>query len=172
MRSRRGAIALIGLLWAVFPSIGVTEEWVKGTVASVHDGDTATVVTDDRKSLRVRFYGVDAPERATEYWPDQAYAQAATKFMRKLILNRTVKVRLTGERTYQREVGEVFVEGRSASNELLRAGFGWWNSKHARDDEDLQRLEAAARRSKIGLWQAARPVPPWQFRYQHRRHAR
>ncbi len=168
MNLRQGCVSAAALLCVLAAPISAREEWVNGTVASVHDGDTATVVTDDRRSLRVRFYGVDAPERANEDWPDQAGSVPASEFMQKLLRNKAVSVRLTGEQTYKREVGEVFVDGRSASRELLRAGFGWWNTKHARDDLDLQRLEAAAKRAKLGLWKMGRPVAPWQYRNQHR----
>jgi micrococcal nuclease len=166
--SRIIACWVFGLLIHAAPS-SAAEQWVTGTVTSVHDGDTATVRTSANKRLRVRFYGVDAPERATEDWPEQAYAQEAAAFMRKLILNDRVKVRLVGERTYQREVGEIFTDGRSASRELVREGLGWWNAKFARDDLELKRLETAARRDRRGLWKSARPIPPWKYRNQHRR---
>lgn len=170
---RPNAISLfsagVGVFLALSISAGAAETFVNGTVTKVHDGDTATVVTKNNKTLQVRLYGVDAPELATKHWPEQAYAQAAARFMRELLINSPVKVRLLGERTYHREVGEIFVNGRSASRELVRRGFGWWNARYARDDIDLKRLETAARREKLGLWRAARPVPPWTFRNQHRR---
>ncbi len=145
---------------------------MNGKVVSVTDGDTAVVATRTGKSLRVRFYGVDAPERATDEWPTQAYAERAKQFMQQLLADRAVTVRLTGERTHGREVGEIFVEGRSASRELLRAGLGWWNTKFARPDGDLERLEEAARLSRVGLWQDADPLPPWRYRSAHRRRGR
>jgi endonuclease YncB( thermonuclease family) len=32
-------------------------------VVSVHDGDTVTVLTTAKESLKVRLYGIDAPEQ-------------------------------------------------------------------------------------------------------------
>lgn len=144
-------------------------EWIDGTVVRVHDGDTATVVTRDGHLLQIRFYGVDAPERASRDWPAQPYAQAAATFVRKLLLDLPVRVRLTGERTYGREVGEVFVAGRSASAAVVGAGLGWWNAKYAREDRTLAALERTARRARRGLWRAEHPEPPWRFRGRHRR---
>jgi len=164
---RYRAVHGVWLLAAWCAAVGA-EEWVSGNVVKVHDGDTATVITEDRKTLRVRFYGVDAPERENEYWPNQAFAADAQQFMQKLIHNQPVVVRLTGERTYQREVGEIFVDGRSASRELLRAGLGWWNTRYARQDSDLERLEARARQRKAGLWRDAKALAPWRFRAQYR----
>lgn len=138
----------------------------------MHDGDTATLVTAAGRILRVRFYGVDAPERQTEDWPDQPYAAEAADFSRRLLLERPVTVRLTGERTYRREVGEIFIDGKSATRELVRAGLGWWNARYARDDHDLERLEKAARQARRGLWRDAQVIPPWKFRGRYRRRAR
>ena len=142
--------------------------WLSGRVVSVTDGDTAVVATPNGRSLRVRFYGVDAPEHANRDWPAQAYSDAAHRFMQALIADRQVAVRLTGARTHGREVGEVFVDGRSASRELLRAGLGWWNRKYAAKDSDLARLQEAARAARAGLWRDAQPVPPWVHRARHR----
>jgi len=144
------------------------EKWVSGRVVSVTDGDTAVVETRNGRSLRVRFYGVDAPEHENRDWPAQPYSAAAHRFMRGLIADHEVAVRLTGARTHGREVGEVFVDGRSASRELLRAGLGWWNRKYAGQDSDLARLHESARAARAGLWRDARPVPPWVHRARHR----
>lgn len=143
--------------------------WVSGRIVDVHDGDTATLVTRDGRRIKLRFYGVDAPELATHQWPEQAHARDAMTFMRKLILAREASVRLTGEKTYSRLVGEIFVDGRSASRELLREGLGWWNARYAVRDSDLERLEKGARQGRKGLWRAASPEAPWDFRERHRK---
>lgn len=146
-------------------------EWVNGEVIKVTDGDTVVVRAARGAILRVRCYGVDTPEDANEYWPAQPRSFEAKQFMQRLLLTRVVTVRLTGERTYGREVGEIFVDGRSASREIIRAGLGWWNRKYARQDLDLQRLEDRARAARVGLWADTKPIPPWEYRdrYQHRR---
>jgi endonuclease YncB( thermonuclease family) len=56
------------------------------------------------------------------------------------------------------------VDGRSLNRELLRAGLGWWNRRYEPHDHDLQRLEAAARAARRGLWSEPEPVPPWRHR--------
>lgn len=144
------------------------DTWVEGRVAHVNDGDTAVVDVAGR-SLRVRFYGVDAPERQNRDWPAQPYSRVATRFMQTLIGGRAVRVRLTGERTHAREVGEVFVDGRSASQAIVAAGLAWWNERYARGDRELERLQTEARAARRGLWQQARPVAPWAHRARHRR---
>lgn len=166
VRRRLGALAAL-LLFMATAACGEEDAWVEGRVAYVNDGDTAVVDVAGR-SLRVRFYGVDAPERQTRDWPAQPYSRKATDYMRELLGRRAVRVRLTGERTHAREVGEVFVDGRSASREIVREGLAWWNERYAADDRELARLQAEARAARRGLWRDPQPVPPWAHRARHR----
>lgn len=136
-----------------------------GTVVAVDDGDTVIVRGLSGEVKKIRFYGVDTPESEWEgRWPEQPYSQDAKFFVTQYLLNKDVRVRLTGDVTYSREVGEVFYKDSSASKELVRRGLAWWNSKYAADDLDLKRLEKAARKQKYGLWVEANPTPPWEWR--------
>lgn len=161
----RAWLILAGLL--AFVSVEA-ESWLEGRVASVTDGDTAVVETTAREILRVRFYGVDAPETANRDWPAQPHADEAKAFMQDLIGGKAVRVRLTGERTYQREVGEIFVGETSASAAVVGAGLAWWNKKFAPSDRRLRQLQVAAKARGLGLWRDASPVPPWKHRARYR----
>lgn len=163
-----GVTALWALLTWCTAAFAAAGHWLNGRVVAITDGDTAVIETADSRSLRVRFYGVDAPERQNRDWPAQAFSTAARDFTNKMLEKRTVSVRLTGERTYAREVGEIFSDGRSVSRELLRAGLAWWNRRYAPADLDLARLEAQARTARRGLWRDAKPVPPWVHRQRFR----
>ncbi len=164
---RAGMLVAPALLVCAILPCTAADQWVEGRVVHVNDGDTAVVDVAGR-SLRVRFYGVDAPERANRDWPAQPYSRKATAFMHALIDGRHVRVRLTGERTHAREVGEIFVDGRSASQDIVGVGLAWWNTKFAPRDRELQRLEADARAARRGLWRDPRPVAPWVHRARHR----
>jgi micrococcal nuclease len=136
-----------------------------GTVVAVDDGDTVIVQGLSGEIKKIRFYGVDTPESEWQgRWPEQPYSNEAKTFVTKYLLNKEVKVRLTGDVTYSREVGEVFYRDVSASKELVRKGLAWWNSKYAAGDAALKRLENIARKQKYGLWQDANPTPPWEWR--------
>ena len=156
--------ALLAFCLLLVTSAALAEEWVDGKVVSVSDGDTAVVETTKSEILRVRFYGVDAPETANRNWPEQPYSREAKVFMTQLIGGKAVRVRLTGDKTYGREVGEIFVGEHSASQEIVRAGLAWWNSKYARKDTALKQLQQEARQAKRGLWQDRKPVAPWKHR--------
>ncbi len=55
-----------------------------GKVISIADGDTITVLTDDRQQVRIRLYGIDAPEGG------QAYGKKATQYVKRLLADRPV----------------------------------------------------------------------------------
>ena len=77
-------------------------------------------------------------------------------------------MRLTGQRTYKREVGEIFLREQSVSAASVAAGLSWWNKKFARKDRRLEELQAAARAARRGLWRDRNPVPPWEHRAHYR----
>lgn len=136
-----------------------------GVVTTVSDGDTAQVTDENGSVVKIRFWGVDTPEsRVSNRWPDQAYSKDATSFTRSLIEGKTVMVRMTGETTYSRHVGEIIVNGKSVSRELVRNGLAHWYKSYATYDSDLRRLEETARQEKRGLWGDINSVAPQVWR--------
>ena len=149
------AIALSG--WAE------PTEFLNGEVVRVHDGDTLSIeIPGQYEWVAVRLYGIDSPE--TAYPEAQPFSGEAKQRLIALTLGKQVSVRLKGEETYDRVVGEVFVDGVSTNRVLIREGLAWWNKKYEPQDLDLERLEREARKQKLGLWSEPDPVPPWRHR--------
>ena len=133
-----------------------------GRVVGVTDGDTIKVLHDSH-SETVRLLGVDAPEKR------QAYGDRARRFTAELAFDRTVTVRFSGRDRNGRLLGEVVLpDGRSLSQELVRAGYAWWFRRYSRDVR-LARLEEEARHDRRGLWADAAPQAPWEYRVNGRR---
>lgn len=140
--------------------------YLSGVVVNVYDGDTITV-SSNNKITKVRLYGIDAPENASPgKWPAQPYSEKAKAFIAGIILNKFVTIRLKNERSYNRELGEVFYNGYSINREVVRAGLAWWNSKYEPYDMDLKNLQDLAKTQKKGLWHEGDPVTPWDWRKQ------
>jgi endonuclease YncB( thermonuclease family) len=165
-----GLISL-GFLFAAPASYPHESRYANGKVIKVLDGDTVLVDIDGRHTkLELRMYGIDCPEGAwPEHWPAQPKSEQAKTFTERMVRGRRVTIRLTGDRSYHRQVGEIFVDGLSLSRELVRAGLAWWNKRYAPHDLDLARLEAIARRAHKGIWNEPKPVPPWLHRHKDRR---
>jgi len=110
------------------------------------------------RDTKIRLFGIDCPERG------QAFGNKARRFTAKMVFGKVVEVQEVDKDSYGRTVAWVSVNGRSVNRELLRAGLAWWYRYHAEKEHELERLEADARRDKIGLWSLPNPVPPWEFR--------
>ena len=73
---------------------------VIGYVTHVRDVDTIEV-----GNVAIRLNGLDGPELSTNI------GQQAKRFMTELVLNRQVTCELTGERSYDRQIGVCFLNG-------------------------------------------------------------
>jgi endonuclease YncB( thermonuclease family) len=164
-RQARGRILGGAVPWLVLSALlagpAAAEEFT-GRVVGVTDGDTIKVLHANQ-SETVRLLGVDAPEKR------QAYGDRARRFTAELAFDRTVTVQTSGRDRNGRVLGEVVLpDGRSLSQELVRAGYAWWFRKYSRDGR-LARLEEEARQDRRGLWADAAPQAPWEYRVSGRR---
>jgi endonuclease YncB( thermonuclease family) len=128
-------------------------------IIGISDGDTITVLIDDRTQVKVRLHGIDAPETG------QDYATRSKQAASELAFGKAVIVRPTSTDRYGRTVAEVVLpDGRSLNRELVRQGMAWWFREYAPNDRELERLETEAREAKRGLWSQPNPIPPWDWR--------
>ncbi|MGB6063496.1 MAG: thermonuclease family protein [Desulfomonilaceae bacterium] len=150
----RKPVGLVLILFLLFPC--PCFPW-SGRAVGVSDGDSIRVMRWGR-AKKIRLFGIDCPELG------QAFGRKARHFTARMVFGKIVEVRQVDKDSYGRTVAWVSVDGRSLNKELLRAGLAWWYRHYAQDERELERLEAEARRSKIGLWCFPNPVPPWEFR--------
>ena len=133
----------------------------KGKVVKIADGDTITVLTEDKEQVRVRLYGVDSPESKQEF------GTKAKDFTAKFCFGKTVDINTIDKDRYGRHVGKVIVDGTELNTNLVQNGFAWVYSQYCKDFlycAKLQALELQARSSGTGLWADKNPTPPWNFR--------
>jgi hypothetical protein len=77
-RSRITFLLVFFLVAIAFPS-HASIRTVEGFVQKVSDGDTVTLITRDGTKLRVRLYGIDAPEMRHEKKPGQPFGETAKR---------------------------------------------------------------------------------------------
>ena len=87
------------------PAAPAPAQRLAGQVVGVSDGDTITVLTPQKRPVRVRPHGVDCPESR------QPFGQRARQFTSGLVFGRTVTVSVRDTDRYGRTVGDVFVPG-------------------------------------------------------------
>lgn len=137
-----------------------------GKVVSVHDGDTITVLLDTKASVKVRLWGIDAPELK------QDYGNKAREALSDLLAGKRVDFDAKQKDRYGRIVSKVTLltspKNKDVGAEMLGAGFAWWYVEYAKKAEDYAKLEKGARDTKKGLWRDLgtknEPVAPWHWR--------
>lgn len=124
-------------------------------VVRVYDGDTLKAVGHDIE-ITVRLVGIDAPETSKKKRePGQPYSQKATKYLTDLVLYKIVDVKGYGTGRYGRILGIVFVNGKDANLEMVKAGLAEvYRGKPAKglDLDAYWAAEEEAKQAEIGMW--------------------
>jgi endonuclease YncB( thermonuclease family) len=140
------------------------EPWT-GLCVAVADGDTIRVLDADNREVRIRIYGIDAPERG------QPFGTASRDHLATLAHRREVTIRPVDIDRYGRVVGLVEADGVDVNRAMIEAGLAWVYTAYCRLEAcgEWRRLEAVARDGRLGLWGGSEPpVPPWQWRRERR----
>jgi micrococcal nuclease len=127
-------------------------------VIGVTDGDSVTVLRERREQVKIRLYGIDAPERG------QPFGTKSKQHLAGLVFGRDVRVIPRDTDRYGRTVAQIEADGRDVSIEMVRSGMAWWFERYAPKDGDLQNAQRLARDAEVGLWMDSDPVPPWEWR--------
>jgi len=130
-----------------------------GTVTRVVDGDTI-VVELSSGVIRVRLYGIDAPEHNQP----GGYESAST--LRSMVERKQVSLEPINQDRYSRMVAKVFLGRTNVNAEMVSRGEAWVYRHYVRGpDRQWCTFEAEAREKRLGLWKARNAIPPWTFRH-------
>ncbi len=129
-----------------------------GRVVRVADGDTISVLDRHKQQHKIRFFGIDAPER------DQPHGQAARRALASLVDEQQVGVVIIEKDDYGRTVGTVYQGDTNINLALVQGGHAWWYRYHAPHERHLEAAEEAARDTGRGLWAGDKPIAPWDWR--------
>ncbi|TLD71548.1 hypothetical protein FEM03_08105 [Phragmitibacter flavus] len=159
---QRLALTALMVLWLV--PANAAEYSVTGKVVGVHDGDTITIVDEDKVQLKIRLASIDAPESA------QPFSAASKKALSDMVFGKRVRVDVQGNDRYRRAIGDVYVGKKWVNLALVEQGMAWQYLQYSKDPE-LRAAEQRARELKLGLWQDKKPTPPWLWRKAKRTNA-
>lgn len=169
LQNMRKLIFCLVILAVLSP--GLAHAW-PGTMLDVPDGDTVVVAPsgDTKTPVKVRLYGVDAPELGQPSGP-----QARDWLRERLPAGTPVEVINYSQDKYGRVVGLIQIGSGSTiqtlNGELVAAGLAWvyWPYCKERFCRQWGKAEKAARADRRGLWQEADPTRPADWRKQHPR---
>ena len=144
----------------------------KFRVLKVYDGDTIKVTGLDL-TFKIRLVGIDCPETGYGTREDQPFSQKAKKYLENLLGNQKIAIKNYGTGGYNRQLAEVFVNGKNANLEMIKAGFAevYKGSRPKKlDSETYLREESRAKRAKKGVWsQGNSYISPRKWRKDHPR---
>ena len=133
-------------------------------VISITDGDTFKGLTNDKKVIKFRIYGIDAPDKK------QAFFTIATKYLADLISDEQVCIRMqrskngNPRKSWDRFIVWVYTsDGNDVSAQMLKAGMAW-HYKEYDSTPEYAKYELSARDTRLGLWVDLNPIAPWDFR--------
>lgn len=137
------------------------EEEITAKVTKVIDGDSIKVRTKDGKEYEVQLEGTDAPELKQEYGKESSEA------LKKMLFDTDVRVSWTKKDNFERPLAQVYKGVTHINAEMIKSGNAW-HFKRYNQSQALADLEVEAKTAKRGLWQAAEPKAPWDYRKENR----
>lgn len=123
-------------------------------VVGISDGDTLTCLSN-QKSFKVRLQHIDAPESA------QSYGNRAKQMLAALVFKKQVILQVSGYDKYQRVLAVVYDQDKNINLMLVQQGMAW---AYRQTQPIYKQAQAQAQQKRIGLWQDAKPIEPFEWR--------
>ncbi len=136
---------------------------IEGHVVTIQDGDTISVMTNERVLHQVRLQAIDAPDDR------QPYFEKSKKSLANLLLKKPVRAIYHSKDSNGRLIATVYQNGRDVGLVQIENGLAWHYKRFAYDQTASARKSYADAQSKAiserkGLWDDKSPIPPWVFR--------
>lgn len=117
------------------------------TVKSVYDGDTLTASCPEGE-VKVRMFGIDAPEMGQEPWGDRS-----REALRGLLPRRdSVRLRVMDQDRYGRVVAQVVAGESDVGLEMVRQGRAVMYEQY-NDSLAYRQAQAEAKQARRGIWE-------------------
>jgi endonuclease YncB( thermonuclease family) len=151
------------LIFVLFLSNIVNAKTIEGLVVGVADGDTITVLDQQKNTYKIRLQGIDAPEKK------QAFGEKSKQSLHDLVHGKQVRIEYDKEDKYGRIVGKITLDDLDICLQQLVLGMAWHYRKYQNEQSVADRVvyndaELKSKSLKLGLWADETPMPPWEFR--------
>ena len=151
------------LIFVLFLSNIVNAKTIEGLVVGVADGDTITVLDQQKNTYKIRLQGIDAPEKK------QAFGEKSKQSLHDLVHGKQVRIEYDKEDKYGRIVGKITLDDLDICLQQLVLGMAWHYKKYPNELSVADRVvyndaELKSKSLKLGLWADETPMPPWEFR--------
>ncbi|NJR15231.1 MAG: thermonuclease family protein [Calothrix sp. CSU_2_0] len=172
-------IAIVTAIALLFTATPANAQTTTAKVISVGDGDTIRVEFSATKPANnpntdileisyapttVRLGCIDAPEIKQQPWG----TKSRDRLKQLLPPGKSVQIREITRDRYGRMVAEVYLGKQSVNLQLVKEGaaviYRQYFNGCAATAKQFEQAEAAAKKRKLGFWNQAKPVMPWDFR--------
>jgi micrococcal nuclease len=116
-----------------------------GYAVNFYDGDNLILIQGGIKT-KVSLVCIDAPELK------QSGGQNARKALKSLVDGKQISLRVVAKDRFGRLLAEVFAGGKNVNQELLKAGFAYFNGQYRKECDRYQEWELIAKQQKLGVW--------------------
>ncbi len=128
-----------------------------GKVIKVSDGDTVTILTEDKVSHKIRLNDIDAPEKK------QPFGNKSRDNLASYIAGEIITVKYKSKDKYGRILGTIYFENLDINLQQIKNGYAWVYKQYSKNQTYYQE-EQKAKDLKKGLWIAKEPLAPWEYR--------
>jgi endonuclease YncB( thermonuclease family) len=172
------AIPLVLFIYGlvVFTTISTSHSQIRtvtGSVTKVTDGDSLQITTPEQTILKIRLYGIDAPETpkinhrtGQVNKPGQPYGEESWNALKSKTMGKEVKLDILDIDKYRRMVGMIWVDNRNINLEMVKEGHAEAFVEYLNPPYRTQFLEAEreAQSEERGIWSLPDYERPRNFR--------
>lgn len=140
---------------------------VTATITKITDGDTVQAITPEGTKLKVRLYGIDAPETAKGKIPGEPFGNDARDYLATLVNQKSVRVEIRDVDRYRRMVAILWLGEWNVNQEMLNAGLAEAYREYLKTPyrNPFLQAEQEAKAQRKGIWsQGDSYERPSQFR--------
>ena len=140
---------------------------VTATITKISDGDTVKAITPEGTKLKVRLYGIDAPETPKGKIEGEPFGDDSRKFLASLVGQKSVRVEIRDIDRYRRMVAILWLGERNVNLEMINAGMAEAYGEYLKQPYrgPFLQAEQEAKAQGKGIWtQGDRYERPSQFR--------
>jgi endonuclease YncB( thermonuclease family) len=140
---------------------------VTATITRITDGDTVQAITPEGTKLKVRLYGIDAPETPKGKIPGEPFGNDSRDYLDTLVSQKTVRVEIRDIDRYRRMVAILWLEDRNVNLQMIAAGMAEAYGEYLKSPyrSPFFQAEQEAKAQKKGIWSKGSDYErPSQFR--------
>ena len=158
------AYLIAGTISFYFPGASLARAPIRtmtGTVTKVSDGDTIQITTPKQPKLRVRLYGIDAPEMPKTNPPPgyvrvhgESFGKDCKKALEAKIMRKKIRMDIMDIDKDRQALGIIWLGNRNINLEMIREGYAKADDEYLKEPyrSEFQSAQKEARSSRRGLW--------------------